>query len=74
MKRDVVHPDVADPALERACVRVTVDDEVGPVLGDRAGDPVVPEHDVDPLGLSDERLLCRRVVESGRFRVASTAQ
>src|SRR5581483_9024758 len=52
---DVVDGDLADLPPERARVRVPVHDEVGAVLGDRRGETVAPEQDVDARGLADVR-------------------
>ena len=60
---DVVDRDVADAALERAGVGVSVQDEVGAVLGDRGRHPVAAEIGVDTRRLALERVHDRRVVE-----------
>ena len=54
---------LADHAARGPVVRVAVDDEVGPVGADRAREPPRAEERPDRLGLADERVRDRRVVE-----------
>jgi hypothetical protein len=51
-------------------VGVPVQDEIGPVLGDRDRQAFRAEEDLDPLGLTFERVHCRRVVEQHDAEVA----
>ena len=51
-------------------MRVPVQDEIGPVLGDRDRQAFRAEEDLDPLGLTFERVHCRRVVEQHDAEVA----
>src|SRR5581483_6372995 len=67
---DVVDGDLADLPPERARVRVPVHDEVGAVLGDRRGETVAPEQDVDARGLADDGRLDGRVVQEDDSEVA----
>ncbi len=60
---DVVDRHRADAALEAAVVGVAVQDEVGPVLGDRRRHPLGAEERPEPLRLALERLRDRRVVQ-----------
>src|SRR5919202_2944452 len=60
---DVVHGDAPDRALELAGVRVAVEDDVGPVLGDRRREAVAAEVRPNPVGLAEQRVRRRRVVE-----------
>ena len=59
-----------DPALEGTGVGVAVQDEVGPVLGDRDREPVGAEKREDPLRLALERVRGRCVVEQDDPQVA----
>src|SRR5205809_1829300 len=68
--RDVVDRDVADRALERARVRVPVQGDVGPELGDRRGEPLAAEIRPDPLRLAVQGVRGRRVVEQRDADVA----
>ena len=63
MDGDVVDRNRADAALEGSGVRVHVQDEIGPVLGDRSRQTVRAEEDLDPLRLTFERVRRGRVVE-----------
>src|SRR5947209_10789575 len=67
---DVVDRDVADAALERARVGVSVQDEVGAVLGDRGREPLGAEVRLDAGRLAFERVDDRRVVEEHDAQVA----
>jgi len=67
---DVVDRDVADAALERAGVGVSVQDEIGAVLGDRGREPVTTEVGVNARRLPLERVHDRRIVEKDDAEVA----
>ncbi len=68
---DVPHPNLADQPLGRAVVGVTVEHEVGPMSADRACEPARAEERPDALGLADERLGDRCVVEQDDAAVAA---
>ena len=55
MHSHVVDGHAVDVPLERAVVRVSVDDELRPVLPDRACKPVGAEDKPQTLGLAGER-------------------
>src|SRR5581483_8266526 len=63
LDRDVVDRHASDEALEGAGVRVAMEDEVGAMRGDRAGEAVAAEERPDPPRLTLQRRRRRRVVE-----------
>jgi predicted nucleotidyltransferase len=60
---DVVDRHRPDRAFEASRMRMTVEDDVRPVLGDRRSQPVAAEEGPDALGLAVQRVRGRRVVE-----------
>ena len=51
-------------------MRMSVEDEVGPILGDRDREAVGAEEGVDSFGLALERVRGRRVVEEDDPQIA----
>src|SRR4051794_2270759 len=61
--RDVIDRHAPNRTLEAAAMGMAVQDDVGPILGDRAREPVAAEKRPDPLGLPVQGVGRRRVME-----------
>src|SRR5213076_67972 len=62
---DVVDGDAVDVAFERTVMRMTVQDDVGPVGTDGAREALGAKDEPEPLRLAEQRLLRRRVMKEG---------